>query len=381
MIEYCENEKQLPDSLRGYIIDAIGEDETFRAAVKTTTGGFTETVWLVLTSEKVIIVVSKLIDATLESVPLSTVTEVDSRLVDLPDERRRELSIATIDETFTYELHDPNREFIDKVQTAVAAVPDPELTDPTHPTDVDHVIQNCERVVDAAESAHSEGLLTEASDQYETAISGYQTVLERLPADDGRRDAIQHTLRDLQTTHQQVVDLQARRETLRSRLTTAENSFQTAVRAHLEQRQTVAKIRYREARNGFENALDLLTTDSPVLVTPIEFAVEAHSLSVSGSLAEYTPLSTTTIEALSADEITTVADLQARTTGPTSTDDADTGPALTIDDLVETPAISQTDVPPLLALACQHTDSVSFKSRDDIQRRFEQALSGYHATV
>lgn len=381
MTRYCTRTESLPDSIRGYVVDAIGAGETFRAAVETTAGGLTQTVWLVVTSEALFVVVSKLIDSTLESIPLTVVTEVEADPVELPGERRREITVDTVDDSFTYELYDPEGEFVDTVRTAVAAVPDPELVDPTYPTDIDHALRNCERVVEAAASARSEGSFVEATTRYETAVSGYRTVLERLPAGDDRRDSIETTLTDVQGAQQRLAELQERRTTLASRLTAAENSFQTAVRAHVEHAQTVAKIRYRQARDRFEDALDLTDGDLPLFETPIRVSPDADTLAVSGPLTEFSRLSTVSTEALAEDDVVTVADLQDRAAGPTATDTDVSGPTPTVRDLSRSTAIAQADVPLLSALSCQRTATISYATRSDVQRRLEQAASGYEATV
>ena len=381
MTQYCTQQNELPDAIRGYVVDALTEAETFRAAVKTTTGGLTQTVWLAVTSDNLFVVVSKLIDATLVSVPLTSVTSIEADRVDLPGERRREITLETVDDSFTYELHDPDGEFIETVQTAVAAVPDPELTDPTHPTDIDHAIQNCEDVVEAAASARSDGSFDEATEQYETASTGYRTVLERLPAGDDRHDAIEAALTDIQAVQRQITELQERRETVTNRLTAAENSFQTAVRAHVNGEQTVAKIRYRQARDGFEEALELIDDDLPVFEKPIQVSSDADALAVSGPLAEFSRLSAATTDALSDKEIATVGDLQSRAVGSSTIDTDGSEPTPPVRDRFESTAIDQADVPILVALSCQRTGAISFTARSDVQRRIDQTTFGYDATV
>lgn len=381
MDEYCAREADLPDSIQGYVTDTIGATETFHAGVRTTGGRLTNTVWLVVTSEQLVIVVSKLIDATLRRVPLTNIGTIHADRVELPGEQRQTIEVETLHDTLSFEVHDPDGQFVEALRTAVGGVPDPALADPAYPSDVDAAIQNCERVAEAAATARREGSFGEASGRYDTAIAGYRTVLERLPAADDRRDAVETTLTDLEDSRRQLTAQQERRETVDSRLTAAEDSFQTAVRAHLEQEQTVAKIRYRQARDSFEEALELVAADPAVLTTPIQVAPDANALAVSGSLADHTALSTATTDALGADEITAVADLQAHTTGPAGPDhDASESPR-TLRDLFESMAVDQADIPTLLALAWQQTESVSFAVRRDIQRRFEQATAGYEATL
>jgi len=386
MDEYCEDETRLPDSIRGYVADVMDGTETFRAGVKTTAGGFTQSVWLVVTSDQLVVVTSKLVDATLRRVPLADIAETRSSLVDLPEERRRQIEIETVDDTLTYELHDPDGTFIEDLQTAVADVPDPELADPAYPTDVDGALRNCERVVEAAASARRDGSFVEASDRYETAITGYRTVRDRLPAGDDRRDAIEETLTEIRDTRQQIAELRERRATLESRLAAAENSFQTAVRAHLEREQTVAKIRYRQARDGFEEALELIDADDDTdadaepIEAPVHVSPDADTLAVSGALDEFAGLSTATTDALSDNAIAAVADLRARATGPTTVD-ADAPESTPIRDLFESTPVDQADVPILFALAWQQTETISFAARTDVRRRIEQAASGYDATV
>lgn len=380
MDEYCERVDQLPDSIQGYVIDLLTETETFYAGVKTTDGGLTQSVWLVVTSEQLVVVISKLIDASLQTVPLTMITEVQSSDINLPAERRQQIQIETIDHTLTYELHDPDGKFIQDTQAAVAAVPDPELANPTYPTDIDHAIRNCERVADAADSARRDGSFVDAINRYETAITGYRTVLERLPVADDRRETIEETVVDLQNARQQITEQQERRDTLQSHLSAAENRFQTAVRAHLNQQQTVAKIRYREARNHFETALEATATDLPVFVTPIEVVPDASDLAVTGSLVEFSALPTAPTTTLQQNGISSVTDLQARTVDPT-TDSEDSGPDRPLSEHLDSMDIEQSHTPVLLALAWQHTGTVTFTSRNDIQQRLRQAATGYKTTI
>jgi tetratricopeptide (TPR) repeat protein len=381
MDEYCAREADLPDSIQGYVTDTIDTTETFHAGVKTTGGRLTNTVWLVVTSEQLVIVTSKLIDATVRRVPLTDIGAIYTDRVELPGEQRQTIEIETLDDTLSFELHDPDGQFVEALRTAVGGVPDPELADPAYPSDVDAAIQNCERVAEAAATARREGSFGEASDRYDTAVAGYRTVLERLPAGDHRRDAIEETLTDLEDSQQQLTAQQERRETLASRLTAAEDSFQTAVRAHLKQEQTVAKIRYRQARDSFEEALELVRADTAVLTAPIQVAPDSDNLAVSGALDTFAELSTATTDALASNEIGAVADLRARTTGPVGPEhDASESPP-TLRDSLESAGVDRSDIPTLLALAWQQTEPVPFAARRDIQRRLEQATAGYESTL
>ncbi|WP_277556203.1 PQQ-binding-like beta-propeller repeat protein [Halobaculum limi] len=120
-----------------------------------------------------------------------------------------------------------------------------------------------------AEGNHAleEGNQALADQDYETAISCYEaaiasltTAQESLPRGDDQREEIEERLATARAKLQTARDHQTAVEKLTEALLAAEQSLRTAVTEHGNGQQTIVKLRYRQARDQYEDALEQLDT-------------------------------------------------------------------------------------------------------------------------
>jgi hypothetical protein len=123
------------------------------------------------------------------------------------------------------------------------------------------------------EEAMNTGDYATAVDAYEDAIARYRAVLEDLPADDDRHGTVEASLDQVQTAYEQALQHRERRATVREPLAAAEADLATALREHAKGNATVARVRYRQARDRYDDLLADLDDES--LDTSVEVATEA----------------------------------------------------------------------------------------------------------
>ena len=173
--------------------------------------------------------------------------------------------------------------------------------------------------VDAAVTAKRDGRLEIAIEQYAEAMELYHAAAAQLTGD--VRETIEETIKQLQTDRADLQSLQAAQSSFREALQAGEESFQRAIAAHADDEQTLARIRYRQARTQFEAALDALDdSETALLETPVDVAIETETTLATTQLDAVPGLSAEAVRALEADEITTVGDLDDRTEGTTRTE-------------------------------------------------------------
>jgi hypothetical protein len=125
----------------------------------------------------------------------------------------------------------------------------------------------------AAAEAREAGEYAAAAEQYAEALDHYEQAREQLPVDDDRHDRIETALEDVRSASRAVVQQRDRRAELRQRLAAAEDDLATATREHSRGNETVARIRYRQARDRLDEALD--TLEDGDLEPPLTVQVDA----------------------------------------------------------------------------------------------------------
>lgn len=159
-------------------------------------------------------------------------------------------------------------------------------------------------------------------------------------------------------------------EQLINRLEAAEQAFQEAVARYASGSQTVARIRFRQARDTFKEAQQLIKeSDTEGVVNLIKINFEEQASLPSMALKKFATLTDSTLETLSTANIELITDLEAGTNGMT--------PAV-VADLEQNDAISETEASLLTILSwwCEGNGR-EFSSETAISRRYEQADYGF----
>jgi len=231
---------------------------------------------------------------------------------------------------------------------------------------------NAESALEEATKADQNGdletakqLYNEALEQFEQFKETHDNVSDELNHKiDNKIDIIRNSVDDISQAYEQT-------RTLRNKLKTAERSFQEGIAGYLTGDHTLSQIRFRQARNGFEEASEIVEDSTESLLKQrISISANPQQTPPSEVLTDYSEFSNETFELLSAVDINLVQDipLQEDSINPQLIDTfEDRGIPLSDQEATFLTILSwwPGKVP------------VSFQTRDDIDRRFEQAKYGF----
>lgn len=181
--------------------------------------------------------------------------------------------------------------------------------------DAETLRTQAERAVEDAETAADRGEYGDAMVKYDDGIERYEASLDRLneTAGDERRRAIEGALADARRSRDALQERRQRVDDVRDHLRGAEQSFRTAIIAHVGQRYTVAERDYRQARDRYEQALATLEeTDYDVLAegNGVTVTVEAERDQLPRQLADWPGVSEAEEAALAEVGIGTLTDVK-----------------------------------------------------------------------
>jgi len=139
---------------------------------------------------------------------------------------------------------------------------------------VDDVLDMAEEAVELAEDTAAEGDYESALDHYQTAVNEYQTTLERTTDETVIEDS-EAMIADLRDKQRNIRDQIEARSNISNQLEAAEEALNEAVIAHVEGRSTLAGIRYRQARENYEGAIELAEeSEFDVFETPLSMSID-----------------------------------------------------------------------------------------------------------
>ena len=158
---------------------------------------------------------------------------------------------------------------------------------------------------------------------------------------------------------------------LATTLQAAERSFKEGIARYAAAEQTVARIRFRQARDAFEEAQQAIDdSDAEVLAQPIEVSFEQEATLPSLAFEELAVLDESTVEALADVDIESISHLDAES--------GEMKPAV-VSDLEDSDKISSEETALLTILSWWYEGaSREFTSKPVISRRYEQADYGFN---
>lgn len=174
---------------------------------------------------------------------------------------------------------------------------------------VDDMLNTAGEAVELAEDVAAEGDYEAALKHYETAVDKYQTALERTSNEEITEDteAMLSDIRDKQANIRGQIEARSK---VGRQLKAAEESLNEAVIAHVENRSTLAGIRYRQARESYTEAIDSVEeSEYDVFETPLSISFEAGE-NIPDSLDEISWLDNEAKEYLSNVGIQTFSDFR-----------------------------------------------------------------------
>jgi len=234
--------------------------------------------------------------------------------------------------------------------------------------------QQASRLIGRAQNARSEN-------DYETAEKHYTKAIDKLekasvdaePIDTADHEEIHAKIETAEEQLERTTDAHTQRESVHETLQTAEQNFQEAIVRFAAEERTVSKTRFRQARDGFNDAKQTLSeSEEQLLATPIEISVDYQPSFPSTVLADYHLLGETAVEKLSSADITDVDDL---------TPDYKHILPKKVATFRTNESVSKQEITLLTVLSWWEDDSThAFDSETAISRRYNQADYGFSET-
>ncbi|MDB9249185.1 hypothetical protein PN419_09295 [Halorubrum ezzemoulense] len=242
----------------------------------------------------------------------------------------------------------------------------------TDATSIDELRSEAESFRETAVDARANNDFDESIDAYGAAVARYQAILDEL--DTGAAESREEIEQSFDATREEletVRTLNDHRQELLETLKTAEQSFQVAIVAYTEGSQTLARIRFRQARDSFESALDLVEgSDEDLLSPPVKVSVEPDRTLPSTMLGELPAVPEPATASLADAEVETVTELESSEEPP--------WPPAVVETLVAEEDLDDEVATTLTLLSwVDGADTHEFGATTTVSQRHEQAVHGF----
>jgi tetratricopeptide (TPR) repeat protein len=228
--------------------------------------------------------------------------------------------------------------------------------------------KSLEKAVDAVENNE----LETATEAYNRAISQYQAALDELPTGaTAKRKEIKNEIESTRSDVEKIQTRNGQQSRVADALQPAERSFQEAIIALAEDNQTIARIRFRQARDTFGEAIETIEkSDTDLLSPPIEVSANPDQELSSTTLSKLTTIPEDVVTPLGEAGIKTIRDLDARGEPPWTPS--------TVAEIIDMDSVSEDIVTTLTVLSWWHNDDeYNFDTTEKIVRRQQQADYGF----
>ena len=226
-----------------------------------------------------------------------------------------------------------------------------------------------------ADSLKNDCRFAEANDLYQEATEQYGSAIEQCD-DEEVISELNDELEIIEQKRDTVKQISEILPDVQEALELGESSLQTAIAAHVSDESTIARIRYRQARDQYQTALEQIEeTDLDLFADPIEIAVNRERSVESRSVGDIFELTTDEEEKI---QFETISDIQSEE----ELIEADDSTILSrAQKLLDDNSINRELAYQLTALYFLHEeDMFQFTSEKQIESRLQQAISGYNAT-
>jgi predicted negative regulator of RcsB-dependent stress response len=226
-----------------------------------------------------------------------------------------------------------------------------------------------------ADSLKNDRRFAEANDLYQDATERYRSAIEQCEDEDVIRE-LSDELEIVEQKRDIVKQILEILPEIQEALELGESSLQTAIAAHVNEESTIARIRYRQARDQYQIALEQIEeTDIDLFTDPIEIAVNRERSVESRSISDIFELTANEADKI---QFETISDIQ-REKEPIEVDDDIILPRA--QKLLEDNLINRELAYQLTALYFLYEENTfQFTSEKQIESRLQQAISGYNTT-
>ena len=234
----------------------------------------------------------------------------------------------------------------------------------------DKLRESATKLLIQAEGAEADEQYQQATDAYEEAISHFEQAAAGV--DNGSKTQLESEIEEARAALDSLTAIREDINSLTSTLQAAERSFKEAIARYAADERTVARIRFRQARDGFKAAQQTITeSDTELLAQPIEVSFEQEATLPSMVLEELAVLEEATVETLAAVDIESITDLEA------DPENEEMTPAV-VNDLQQSAETGSEETTLLTILSWWHEGaSREFGSEAKLSQRYEQADYGF----
>lgn len=237
---------------------------------------------------------------------------------------------------------------------------DRDVEDVTSDMEPDELVEEATQAFEQGQRAKDQGEYGRAATQLEDAVEGFNQALSAV--DDDQAPEIRDELEAAKAALLSVDSPRQALDDVQELLGAAESDMENAIVAFVSDQQTVARVRFRQARDRYEQAVDLLEDEG---IEQLELSVEVstdEALDEVDTFDRILGVDAETIEALREAGYDMPTDLQG----------------LPIDELARTADVDD-ETAARLKVASWHTPSNQrlFTSADDVTSRLEAATLGY----
>lgn len=234
---------------------------------------------------------------------------------------------------------------------------------------------DAEAAIEKAVTAKSNDNYNDAAEAYSEALSEYQSALGTLAAGaTKKREEIETAIESTRAELEAVKTVHEQRSEIIDALRPAERILQEAIAAYIEADQTIARIRFRQARDTFGDAHEtIVESEEDLLSEPVEVSGQPDRELSSTILSDLPVIPERAATALSDARIETVDDLDSRDESPWM--------PITVEEMVDDEMIEEDIATTLVLLSWWHGDkSYEFDTAEAVERRQQQANYGFNHT-
>jgi tetratricopeptide (TPR) repeat protein len=240
---------------------------------------------------------------------------------------------------------------------------------------IESLREQADAALESADIARERNDFSAAIDAYEEAIGTYQAALDKISV--GEADTRGELETAIESTRQQLDEVTTFNEAhgaVVETLQPAERSLQEAIVAYIENDQTVARIRFRQARDTFEDAYEtIMESEADLLTDPMTVEVQPDRKPSSTTLTDLPMISEAEATTLADAGIETVDDLGNSVKSPWR-------PAA-VEGSVANETIEDDTAAALTLLSWWHGDeSCTFETAEEVESRQQQADYGFNHT-
>ena len=254
-----------------------------------------------------------------------------------------------------------------------------EDTKPTPDSPVEDATDNGDQLQERATDAITRGEQAESNGQYQQAVDAYEEAISYLEqavatTDNDTKTELESELAETRASLETVTATRDQRESIATTLHAAERNFKEAIVRYVDGSQTVARIRFRQARDGFEEAQQAIAeNDTVVLAHPITVNFEEEATLPSMALEDLTMVNESTVETLAAVDVKLIDNLECKIDELTPS---------VVTDLQQSDKIDAEEATLLTILSWWYEgDNREFASEESISRRYDQADYGFEQST